>query len=65
MILQIKLNIKRKIKEKGLTTGKVCETLHTDRGYIRRMTDEVKLNKIIAIAKAIGCTPAELLDGIE
>lgn len=64
MIQEVKFNIKKKIKEKKQTIGSVCIHLKKDRGFINRMTEEVKLKKIIDIANAIGCTPAELLEGL-
>ena len=64
MIKQVKINIKVKIKERGTTTGAVCHLLKKDRGFINRMTDEVKLNKIVSIAHAIGCEPYELINGL-
>ena len=38
--------------------------MRKDRKYIYRITEEVKLNKIIEIAKYIGCNPSELLKGL-
>ena len=64
MIKELKFNIKTQIKQKGLTTKEVCERLNSDRLYIYRMTDEVKLIKIINIANAIGCSPSDLLNGL-
>ncbi len=61
---ELKLNIKRLIKEKGLTIKEVCKRLNSDRMFIYRITDEVKLKKIIRIANAIGCSPSELLAGL-
>lgn len=64
MIKELKHNIKVKIKEKGLTIKEVCNKLNSDRLYIYRMTEEVKLNKVIDIANAIGCSPSDLLNGL-
>ena len=64
MIKELKFNIKTQIKQKGLTTKEVCERLNSDRLYIYRMTDKVKLIKIINIANTIGCSPSELLNGL-
>lgn len=64
MIKQIKTNIKREIKERGTTIGAVCIILGKDRQYINRITDEVKANKVISIAHAIGCDPFELFKGL-
>ena len=38
--------------------------MRKDRKYIYRITDEVKLKKIVEIAKYIGCNPSELLKGL-
>lgn len=64
MIEKVKENIKKEIKARKTTVQTVCNILHKDRFYIYRMTDETKLNKIINIARAIGCTPADLLKGL-
>ena len=64
MIKEVKFNIKSLIKQHNLTIGEVCKRLGQDRGYINRITDEVKLKKIIDIANAIGCSPGELLAGL-
>lgn len=64
MIQEIKYNIKRKIKERKTTIGQVCKRMRKDRGFINRITDEVKVSKIRMIAEAIGCTPSELLEGL-
>lgn len=64
MIEIIKKNIKIQSKKNGLTIQSLCKVLRKDRNYINRITNEVKLNKIISIANAIGCTPSELLEGL-
>lgn len=64
MIDQIKTNIKKECKKRGLTIQEICSRLHKDRHYIYRMTDEVKMNKLISIAQAIGCNVTDLLHGI-
>lgn len=64
IIQQVKFNIEYEIKERKLTTKKVCERLKVDRFYIYRMTDRTPLEKIVKIAEAIGCTPSDLLKGI-
>lgn len=64
MIIQIKENIKTEIKKNKTSVQTVCNILGKHRNFINRMTDEVKLNKIIDIAHAIGCTPADLLKGL-
>ena len=64
MIEQVKSNIKEQLKQSNMTTQELCKLMRKDRKYIYRITDEVKLNKIIEIAKYIGCTPYDLLDGV-
>lgn len=60
----IKENIKQELKQRGSNIQTLCKDLKTDRLFIYRMTDEVKLNKIVRIANAIGCPTSELLKGI-
>ena len=64
MIEIVKKNIKEQIKTKGMTAQEVCKIMNVSDKFIYRMTDEVKANKIIRIAQAIGCTASELLKGI-
>lgn len=64
MIDIVKENIKTEIKQRGLTVEKVCKILGQDRKFIYRITDRVPLEKIVQIATAIGCRPADLLKGI-
>ena len=64
MIEQVKQNIKEQLKTSNMTILELCKLMRKDRRYIYYMTDEVKLNKIIEIAKYIGCNPSELLKGL-
>ena len=64
MIDQIKENIKNELKRSNMTAQELCKLMRKDRRYIYYMTDEVKLNKIVEIAKYIGCTPSDLLQGV-
>ena len=64
MIEQVKQNIKEQLKISNMTTQELCRLMRKDRRYIYYMTDEVKLNKIVEIAKYIGCNPSELLKGL-
>ena len=64
MIEQIKNNIKAELKRSNMTTQELCKLMRKDRRYIYYMTDNVKLKKIVEIAKYIGCTPSELLNGV-
>ena len=64
MIEQIKNNIKAELKRSNMTTQELCKLMRKDRRYIYYMTDNVKLNKIVEIAKYIGCTPSDLLNGV-
>ena len=64
MIKQVKNNIKEQLKASNMTTQELCKLMKKDRKYIYRITDEVKLNKIVEIAKYIGCSPSELLKGL-
>ena len=64
MIEQVKSNIKEQLKQSNMTTQELCKIMRKDRKYIYRITDEVKLNKIVEIAKYIGCNPSELLKGL-
>ena len=64
MIKQVKNNIKEQLKASNMTTQELCKLMKKDRKYIYRITDEVKLNKIVEIAKYIGCNPSELLKGL-
>ena len=64
MIEQVKQNVKEQLKISNMTTQELCRLMRKDRRYIYYMTDEVKLNKIIEIAKYIGCNPSELLKGL-
>ena len=64
MIEQVKQNIKEQLKQSNMTIQELCKLMRKDRKYIYRITDEVKLNKIIEISKYIGCNPSELLKGL-
>ena len=64
MIEQVKSNIKEQLKRSNMTIQELCKLMRKDRRYIYRITDEVKLNKIIEISKYIGCNPSELLKGL-
>ena len=64
MIEQVKQNIKEQLKASNMTIQELCKLMRKDRKYIYRITDEVKLNKIVEIAKYIGCNPSELLKGL-
>ena len=64
MIEQIKNNIKAELKRSNMTTQELCKLMRKDRRYIYYMTDNVKLKKIVDIAKYIGCAPSELLNGV-
>ena len=64
MIEQVKQNIKEQLKQSNMTTQELCKLMRKDRRYIYYITDEVKLNKIVEIAKYIGCSPSELLKGL-
>ena len=64
MIEQVKQNIKEQLKQSNMTIQELCKIMRKDRKYIYRITEEVKLNKIVEIAKYIGCNPSELLKGL-
>ena len=64
MIEQIKNNIKAELKRSNMTAQELCKLMRKDRRYIYYMTDNVKLNKIVEIAKYMGCTPSDLLNGV-
>ena len=64
MIEQVKQNIKEQLKTSNMTILELCKLMRKDRRYIYYMTDEVKLNKIVEIAKYIGCNPSDLLKGL-
>ena len=64
MIKQVKQNIKEQLKQSNMTIQELCKLMRKDRKYIYRITDEVKLKKIVKIAKYIGCNPSELLKGL-
>ena len=64
MIKQVKSNIKEQLKQSNMTIKELCKLMRKDRKYIYRITEEVKLNKIVEIAKYIGCNPSELLKGL-
>ena len=64
MIKQVKQNIKEQLKQRNMTIQELCKLMRKDRKYIYRITDEVKLKKIIEISKYIGCNPSELLKGL-
>ena len=64
MIKQVKSNIKEQLKQSNMTIQELCKIMRKDRKYIYRITEEVKLNKIIEIAQYIGCNPSELLKGL-
>ena len=64
MIKQVKSNIKEQLKQSNMTIQELCKLMRKDRKYIYRITNEVKLNKIIEISKYIGCEPSELLKGL-
>ena len=64
MIEQVKQNIKEQLKQSNMTIQELCKLMRKDRRYIYYITDEVKLNKIVEIAKYIGCNPSDLLKGL-
>ena len=64
MIKQVKSNIKEQLKQSNMTIQELCRLMRKDRKYIYRITEEVKLKKIIEISKYIGCNPSELLKGL-
>ena len=64
MIKQVKSNIKEQLKQSNMTIQELCKIMRKDRKYVYRITDEVKLNKIVEIAKYIGCNPSDLLKGL-
>ena len=64
MIEQVKINIKEQLRTSNMTIQQLCKLMRKDRKYIYRITDEVKLNKIVEIAKYIGCNPSDLLKGL-
>ena len=64
MIEQVKSNIKEQLKTSNMTIQELCKLMRKDRRYIYYITDEVKLKKIIEIAKYIGCNPSDLLKGL-
>ena len=64
MIEQIKNNIKAELKRSNMTTQELCKLMRKDRRYIYYITDNVKLKKIVEIAKYIGCAPSDLLNGV-
>ena len=64
MIKQVKSNIKEQLKQSNMTIQQLCKLMRKDRRYIYYITDEVKLNKIVEIAKYIGCNPSDLLKGL-
>ena len=64
MIKQVKSNIKEQLKQSNMTIQELCRLMRKDRKYIYRITEEVKLKKIVEISKYIGCNPSELLKGL-
>ena len=64
MIEQVKINIKEQLRASDMTIQELCKLMRKDRRYIYYITDEVKLNKIVEIAKYIGCNPSDLLKGL-
>ena len=64
MIKQVKSNIKEQLKQSNMTAQELCKLMQKDRKYIYRITEEVKLKKIVEIAKYIGCTASDLLNGV-
>ena len=64
MIEQVKSNIKEQLKQSNMTIQELCKLMRKDRKYIYRITEEVKLKKIVEISKYIGCNPSELLKGL-
>ena len=64
MIKQVKSNIKEQLKQSNMTIQELCKIMRKDRKYIYRITDEVKLKKIIELSQYIGCNPSDLLKGL-
>ena len=61
-------NIKKRLKEKKMTQNKLCKLSGVSRtclsGYIRERNG-ARLSRIYFIAKALGCTVNDLLEGCE
>ena len=64
MIKQVKQNIKEQLKQSNMTIQELCKLMRKDRKYVYRITEEVKLKKIVEIAQYIGCNPSDLLKGL-
>ena len=64
MIKQVKSNIIEQLKQSNMTIQELCKLMRKDRKYVYRITEEVKLKKIVEIAQYIGCNPSELLKGL-
>ena len=64
MIEQVKINIKEQLRASNMTIQQLCKLMRKDRKYIYRITEEVKLKKILEIAQYIGCNPSDLLKGL-
>ena len=64
MIEQVKQNIKEQLRASKMTIQQLCKLMRKDRKYIYRITEEVKLKKIVEIAQYIGCNPSDLLKGL-
>ena len=64
MIEQVKINIKEQLRASNMTIQQLCKLMRKDRKYIYRITEEVKLKKIVEIAQYIGCNPSDLLKGL-
>lgn len=63
-IIKLKVNIKAECKQRGLRIDSLCTSLGRNRSYIAHLINP-GFKTIIDIARAIGCTPADLLAGIE
>lgn len=63
MIEIIKQNIKNELKDRDKTIKDLCKEMNVDRLYIYRMTDEVKLSKLIDICNHIGCKIEDIVIG--
>ena len=58
-----KKNVKKILKEKGMSVADLCKAISKDRYYLAHLKT-VRLNIMVDISNALGCKASDLMEGI-